>query len=87
MITTVQCSICSQLNNKTRVYVVVTEFRLHHTCSIITIAIHRHSPQTSLHTLISLARGYLHCARVHELVKNNIKKIFNKVGGASKVYQ
>ena len=32
MITTVQCSICSQLNNKPRV--VVTDFRLHHTCSI-----------------------------------------------------
>ena len=35
MITTVQCSICSQLNNKPRV--VVTDFRLHHTCSIIII--------------------------------------------------
>ena len=33
MITTVQCSIPSQLNNKPRV--VVTDFRLHHTCSII----------------------------------------------------
>ena len=33
MITTVQCSICSQLNNKHSV--VVTDFRLHHTCSII----------------------------------------------------
>ena len=33
MITTVQCSICSQLNNEHRV--VVTDFRLHHTCSII----------------------------------------------------
>ena len=32
MITTVQCSICSQLTNKPRV--VVTDFRLHHTCSI-----------------------------------------------------
>ena len=31
--TTVQCSICSQLNNKPRV--VVTDFRLYHTCSII----------------------------------------------------
>ena len=30
-----QCSICSQLNNKHRV--VVTDFRLHHTCSIIII--------------------------------------------------
>ena len=30
MITTVQCSIPSQLNNKPRV--VVTDFRLHHTC-------------------------------------------------------
>ena len=28
MITTVQCSICSQLNNNPRV--VVTDFRLHH---------------------------------------------------------
>ena len=35
MITTPQCSICSQLNNKPRVYIVVTDFRLHHTCSII----------------------------------------------------
>ena len=35
MITTVQCSICSQLNNKHRV--VVTDFRLRHTCSIIII--------------------------------------------------
>ena len=35
VITTVQCSICSQLNNKPRVYIVVTDFRLHHTCSII----------------------------------------------------
>ena len=33
MITTVQCSICSQLNNKPRV--VVIDFSLHHTCSII----------------------------------------------------
>ena len=33
-----QCSICSQLNNKHRV--VVTDFRLHHTCSIIILWIH-----------------------------------------------
>ena len=32
VITTVQCSICSQLNNKPRV--VVTDFRQQHTCSI-----------------------------------------------------
>ena len=38
MITTVQCSICSQLNNKHRV--VVTDFRLHHTCSIIKLWLH-----------------------------------------------
>ena len=38
MITTVQCSICSQLNNKPRV--VVTDFRLHHTCSIIILWLH-----------------------------------------------
>ena len=38
MITTVQCSsICSQLNNKPRVCIVVTDFRLHHTCSGIII--------------------------------------------------
>ena len=38
VITTVQCSsICSQLNNKPRVYIVVTDFRLHHTCSDIII--------------------------------------------------
>ena len=33
-----QCSICSQLNNKYRV--VVTDFRLHHTCSIIILWLH-----------------------------------------------
>ena len=33
MITTVQCSICSQLNNKHRV--VVTDFRLHHNIIIL----------------------------------------------------
>ena len=38
MITTVQCSICSQLNNKPRV--VFTDFRLHHTCSIIILWLH-----------------------------------------------
>ena len=38
MITTVQYSICSQLNNKHRV--VVTDFRLHHTCSIIILWLH-----------------------------------------------
>ena len=38
MITTVQCSISSQLNNKHRV--VVTDFRLHHTCSIIILWLH-----------------------------------------------
>ena len=38
MITTVQCSICSQLKNKHRV--VVTDFRLHHTCSIIILWLH-----------------------------------------------
>ena len=38
MITTVQCSICSQLNNKHRV--VVTDFRLHHTCSILILWLH-----------------------------------------------
>ena len=35
---TVQCSICSQLNNKHRV--VITDFRLHHTCSIIILWLH-----------------------------------------------
>ena len=38
VVTTVQCSICSQLNNKPRV--VVTDFRLHHTCSIIILWLH-----------------------------------------------
>ena len=33
-----QCSICSQLNNKHRV--AVTDFRLHHTCSIIILWLH-----------------------------------------------
>ena len=38
MITTVQCSICSQLNIKHSV--VVTDFRLHYTCSIIILWLH-----------------------------------------------
>ena len=38
MITTVQCSICSQLNNKPRV--VVTDFKLQYTCSIIILWLH-----------------------------------------------
>ena len=38
MITTVQCRIWSQLNNKHRV--VVTDFRLHHTCSIKILWLH-----------------------------------------------
>ena len=29
-----------QLNNKPRVYIVVTDFRLHHTCSIIILWLH-----------------------------------------------
>ena len=89
MITTVQCSICSQLNNKTRVYVVVTDFRLHHTCSIITSYTPTQSSDVHAHSdFASTWRyNYLHCARVHELVKNNIKKVFNKVGGASKESQ
>ena len=33
-----QCSICSQLNNKHRV--VATDFRLHHTCSILILWLH-----------------------------------------------
>ena len=37
-LTTVQCSIPSQLNNKPRV--VVTDFRLYHTCSIIILWFH-----------------------------------------------
>ena len=41
MITTVQCSICSQLNNKLRE--VFTDFRLHHTCSIIILWLHLQS--------------------------------------------
>ena len=38
MITTVQCSIPSQLNIMPRV--VVTDFRLHHTCSLIIVWLH-----------------------------------------------
>ena len=114
MITTVQCSIPSQLKNKPRV--VVTDFRLHHTCSIIILLWlhslsgvirsllcnpHTFSPaiitsytptqSSDVHAHSDFAStwryNYLHCARVHELVKNNIKKIFNKVGGASKESQ
>ena len=49
MITTVQCSIPSQLNNKPRV--VVTDVRLHHTCSIIIIV--------WLHSLSGVIRSLL----------------------------
>ena len=51
MITTVQCSICSQLNNKPRV--VVTDFRLHHTCSLIILWLH------SLSGVIGVIRNLL----------------------------
>ena len=32
-----QCSICSQLSNKPNI--VVTDFRLHHTCSIVILGV------------------------------------------------
>ena len=87
MITTVQCSICSQLNNKPRV--VFTDFRLHHTCSIIILWLHSLSGviRSLLCNPLALSPAiitstwrynYLHCARVHELVKNNIKKYLIK---------
>ena len=69
MITTVQCSICSQLNNKHRV--VVTDFRLHHTCSIIILW---------LHSLSGVIRSLLCNPRIQP--SHN-----NKVGGASKESQ
>ena len=89
MITTVQCSICSQLNNTTRVCVVVSDFRLHHTCSIITSYTPTQSSDVHAHSdFASTWRyNYLHFARVHELVKNIKKIFFNKVGGASKELQ
>ena len=69
MITTVQCSIPSQLNNKPRV--VVTDFRLHHTCKIIIVW---------LHSLCGVIRS-LHC----NLVPTHIQSSHNnKVGGVSK---
>ena len=42
MITTVKCSIPSQLNNmlNNMPRVVVTDFRLHHTCSLIIVWLH-----------------------------------------------
>ena len=61
MITTVQCSICSQLNNKHRV--VVTDFRLHHTCSIIILW---------LHSLSGVIRSLL-CNRI---LITNAKKVW-----------
>ena len=79
MITTVQCSIPSQLNNKPRV--VVTGFRLHHTCIIILLW---------LHSLSGVIRSLLcnpHAFSPAIIKKKNIKKIFNKVGGASKESQ
>ena len=56
-----QCSICSQLNNKHRV--VVADFRLHHTCSIIILWLHSLSgvirsllcnPRTSSSAIINI---------------------------------
>ena len=70
MITTVQCSICSQLNNKHRV--VVTDFRLHHTCSIIILW---------LHSLSGVIEAYF-ATHTHIQPSHN-----NKVGGASKESQ
>ena len=57
MITTVQCSICSQLNNKPRV--VVTDFRLHHTCSII-IWLHSLNGVQPRHNIYKRVREYAH---------------------------
>ena len=57
-----QCSICSQLNNKHRV--VVTEFRLHHTCSIIILW---------LHSLSGVIRSLLCNPRASSLAIINIR--------------
>ena len=61
MITTVQCSICSQLNNKLRV--VVTDIRLHHTFSIIII-----NPRRACARVTVLVNPRRACARVTVLV-------------------
>ena len=53
MITTVQCSICSLVNNKLRV--VVTDFRLHHTCSII---LWLHSLSGVIRSLVCNSRAF-----------------------------
>ena len=55
VITTVQCSICSQLNNNPRV--VVTDFRLHHTCSII-ILLWLHSLSGVIRSLLCNPRAF-----------------------------
>ena len=50
MITTVQCSICSQLNNKPRV--VVIDFRVHHTCCCSIIILWLHSLSGVIRSLL-----------------------------------
>ena len=57
MITTVKCIICSQLNNKTRE--AVTDFRLHHTCSIIILWLHSLSGATKVGPLVELGQNSL----------------------------
>ena len=63
MITTVQCSICSQLNNKPRV--VVTDFMLHHTCSIL-ILLWLHSLSGVIRSLLCNPHTFIP-AGAHEL--------------------
>ena len=75
MMATVQCSICSQLNNKSRV--VVTDFRLHHSCSIIIIEKHQ-SPNFRCNLT-----EMLHVLGKHTGMKPSCIKPMSKVRGLS----
>ena len=77
MITTVQCSICSQLNNR----VVVTDFRLRHTCSIIILDI-RISADASrrmyyflLTIIIIMSEIRVYIIRYNQLMYNKVQSI------------
>ena len=71
MITTMQCSICSQLNNKHRV--VVTDFRLHHTCSIIILWLH--SLSGVIRSLLCNPRAFSPAIIIKWVVARNRNKI------------
>ena len=99
MITTVQCSICSQLNNMPRV--VLTDFRLHHTCSLIIVWLHSLSgvirsllcnphtfspaimKSTKVQTLGAILTEMLHVLGEHTGMKLSCIKPMSKVRGLS----